>query len=256
LRDFPEAFEHLSKKYDNMIIFESKPVSEELILKVHTPELLEGVKNDRLCSTAWHSAGGVVEATEKVFSGELRSAFCFIGAGGHHSGRRTFWGFCCFNDVVLAIQNIRDRYGDGRFAIIDTDAHHGDGTRELIENDRDILHYCICSNDFRSEDGTKIDVSYAGCSKKEYLDLVYGFEKEVKSFKPDMVFWYFGHDTHEGDYGDIGLTVGEYVDIATFLKRLAENICNGKIVVVLGGGSVPSVATGSCLAIIEELLKK
>ncbi|AGK60312.1 Deacetylase [Archaeoglobus sulfaticallidus PM70-1] len=254
LKDFPRAFEFLKKKYSNIEIFESEPVSEDLILKVHSLELLEGVKNDTLCSTAWHSAGGVVTATEKVYKSEIRNAFCFIGAGGHHAGRKTFWGFCCFNDVVLAMTNIWEKYGDVRFAIIDTDAHHGDGTRELIE-DKEVLHYCICSTDYVSEDGLKIDASYIGLNPDEYPQLVEDFDRKARNFKPDLIFWYFGHDTHEGDYGDIGLTVKEYVKIAEILKNLAEEICNGKLVVVLGGGSSPSIATESCLAVIEELAK-
>ncbi len=255
LREFPEAFKLLKEKYPNIVIFESKPISEELILKIHSPELLEGVKKDVLCSTAWHSAGGVVEATEKVYSGDIRNAFCFIGAGGHHAGRRNFWGFCCFNDVVLAIQNLRDKYGSAKIAIIDTDAHHGDGTRELIQDDSDILHYCICSNDYSSEDGLKIDVSYFDKTPDEYLRLVRDFAEYARSFEPYLIFWYFGHDTHEGDYGDIGLTVRDYIKMAEILVALAEEICNGRIIVVLGGGSSPRIATESCLAIIEELAR-
>jgi len=255
LKEFPDAFKLLEEKYSNIVIFEPEPISEELILKVHSPELLEGVKRDSLCATAWHSAGGVVEAMEKVYSEDIRNAFCFIGAGGHHAGKRNFWGFCCFNDVVLAIQNLRDKYGSAKIAIIDTDAHHGDGTRELIQDDSDVLHYCICSNDYSSEDGLKIDVSYFGKTPDEYLELVRDFTEYARSFEPYLLVWYFGHDTHEGDYGDIGLTVREYVRMAEILIALAEEICNGRIVVVLGGGSSPRIATESCLAIIGELAK-
>jgi hypothetical protein len=46
LADFPEAFDPLVAD-DNVRIFESQPVSRELILSVHTPELIEGVKGDR-----------------------------------------------------------------------------------------------------------------------------------------------------------------------------------------------------------------
>ena len=253
LREFPDALKPLQEKYSNIVVFESKPVEEELILKVHSPELLEGVKRDKLCATAWHSAGGVVEATEKVYGEDIRNAFCFIGAGGHHAGKRNFWGFCCFNDVVLAIQNLNDKYGAAKIAIIDTDAHHGDGTRELIRDNSAVLHYCICSNDYSSEDGLKIDVSFVGKTPDEYIELVRNFGELARSFEPYLIFWYFGHDTHEGDYGDIGLTVREYVKMADILIGLAEEICSGRIVVVLGGGSSPRIATESCLAIIEKL---
>ncbi|WP_244372730.1 hypothetical protein [Archaeoglobus fulgidus] len=55
LRDFPEAFAEIESP--KLKIIESPAVDEELILKIHTKEHLEGVKKDPLCSTAWHSAG-------------------------------------------------------------------------------------------------------------------------------------------------------------------------------------------------------
>ncbi len=251
LRDFPMAFREF-RASKNFRLIESPRVSEELVLQVHTPELLEGVRADSLCSTAWHSAGGVVKAIEMVFEGELRNAFAYIGAGGHHAGKNYFWGYCCFNDVVLAYRNLVNKHGSVRLAVIDTDAHHGDGTRELTMHDSNFLHYCICYSDFESQDKTKVDVSYY---KREYLELVNGFSDYACNFKPDLIVWYFGHDTHVGDYGSIGLTVSDYIKIARFLKGLAAEICNEKLAVVLGGGSISEIARESTLAIIRELLK-
>lgn len=255
LQDFPAAFERL-KQYENFRLIECPKVDEKLILQVHDLSLLEGVKRDPLCSTAWHSAGGVVLAGEMVYEGKLRNGFCYIGAGGHHAGRSNFWGYCCFNDVVLSITNLRNKFGMLKFAILDTDAHHGDGTRELLSNDSNTLHFCICGSNYVSKDKTKIDVSYWNLGREEYVNVVKeNFCEIAKEFKPDLIYWYFGHDTHVGDYGDIGLTVKEYVKIARIMKNLAKEICNERLIVVLGGGSVSYIAKESTLAIIEELLK-
>ena len=51
-----------------------------------------------------------------------------------------------------------------RIAILDTDAHHGDGTRALVRNDPDVLHVCICSSNYESEDGAKVDIAAPGRS--------------------------------------------------------------------------------------------
>ena len=251
LRDFPMAFEPL-RSYGNFMLIESPRVSEELVLQVHTRELLEGVRSESLCSTAWHSAGGVVKAVEMVYEGELRNAFAYIGAGGHHAGRNYFWGYCCFNDVVLATRNLRNAYGDVRVAVIDTDAHHGDGTRELVKKDSSFLHYCVCTSSYESPDGLKVDVSYF---TTPYHSAVEGFAERLERFEPDILIWYFGHDTHAGDYGDIGLTVEDYRRTARLLKNLAAEFCEEKLVVVLGGGSIPEIARESTLAIIRELLR-
>jgi acetoin utilization deacetylase AcuC-like enzyme len=220
------------------------------------------VKGDPLCSTAWHSAGGVVMAGEKIAEGEIGNAFAFIGAGGHHSGRDFFGGYCCFNDVALCVVNLREKHGFRRFAILDTDAHHGDGTRELFLDDPDVLHVCICGREFESPDGTKVDVGFpdprgvgAGRSINDaYFDRVaHQFPDRVRRFRPDLIFWYFGFDTHQGDYGDIGLTGPCYWNIARLMRDLAGEVCGGRLEVVLGGGSQTKLATYLIPPIIERL---
>lgn len=244
-------------------LFEPEPVARELLLKVHTRDLLERVAREPLCSTARHSAGGVVAAGENIASGAITNAFVFIGAGGHHAGREEFGGFCCFNDVALCIVNLREKSGLKRFAIVDTDAHHADGTREIFRGDPDLLHICFCGTDYESPDGTKVDVAcpspWAEAERKRpvneaYFDLVArSVPDRVRRFGPDLLFWYFGFDTHRGDYGDIGLTGPCYWNIADLMTDLAGDVCGGKLEVVLGGGSQQRLATSLIPPIIERL---
>ena len=267
LEDFPRAIQSLLVD-PRFHLYESPAIDEDLILKVHTAELLRQVKLDRLCSTGWHSVGGVVLGAEKIIQNEIRNAFAFIGAGGHHSGRNFFGGYCCFNDVVIAIHVLREQYGVQRFAILDTDAHHGDGTRDLIGNDADVLHVCMCSSSYESVDGTKVDVPAPGrfrwfptvrVAEDEDIDLLYAqaaakaFRPRVRNFKPDLIFWYFGFDTHQGDYGDLGLSVKAYLQVAEMMRSLAEELCNGRLEVVLGGGSRSDIARSVIPPIIEIL---
>lgn len=270
LQDFPKALDSLLSQ-PQFRLYESPPIDEQWILKVHTPELIRGVMADPLCSTAWHSVGGVVQAAEKIATGEIRNAFAFIGAGGHHSGRDFFGGYCCFNDVAIAITKLREVHRIQRFAILDTDAHHGDGTRALVRNDPDILHVCLCGLDQCSKDGTKVDVpapggysftpfvSRAGIPSGTDIDQLYAkkalaqFIPRVKSFQPEFIFWYFGFDTHRGDYGDHGLSRKAYVRIAVSLKELAEEMCDGRLETVLGGGSRSDIARDVIPPVIEVL---
>jgi acetoin utilization deacetylase AcuC-like enzyme len=261
LADFPAALDGVLRG-GRVGLYEPGAVSRELVLKVHTPGLIEGVKGDPLCSTAWHSAGGVVMAGEKIAEGEIGNAFAFIGAGGHHSGRDFFGGYCCFNDVALCVVNLREKHGLRRFAILDTDAHHGDGTRELFLDDPDILHVCFCGVEYESPDGTKVDVGYPGPrgsgvgtpANDAYFDRVSRqFPDRVRRFRPDLLFWYFGFDTHQGDYGDIGLTGPCYWNIACLMRDLAGEVCGGKLAVVLGGGSRTELATHLIPPVIERL---
>lgn len=263
LQDFPKALESILQN-PSCRLFESPPIDDELILKVHDPELFEGVRADNLCSTAWHSAGGVVLAAEKIARGEIKNAFAFIGAGGHHSGKRFFGGYCCFNDVVIAIRVLRERFNLKRFAILDTDAHHADGTRDLLKDDPDVLHVCICSSSYESRDGTKVDIAApsrprGSIRSSDEADGLYfmtasrAFAKRVRSFGPELMFWYFGFDTHKGDYGDIGLSGKAYEKIAEMMKSLSEELCFGRLEVVLGGGSRSDIASAVIPPVIRIL---
>ena len=262
LADFPGALDAIVSA-GNVRLYEPEPVSRELLLRVHTPELLRGVEREPLCSTAWLSAGGVVGAGEKIASGEIANAFAFIGAGGHHARRGEFWGFCCFNDVALCIVHLRQRFGMRRFAIVDTDAHHADGTREIFGGDPEVLHICFCDADFESPDGTKVDVDSTAPSKGGglerpmddiYFDLVERHAPgRIARFEPDLLFWYFGFDTHRGDYGDIGLSGPCYWKIAERMTALAGKVCDGKLEVVLGGGSRQQIAAYLIPPNIERL---
>src|SRR4030042_3309070 len=91
LRDFPRALEDLLKK-PNVRLFEAPRAAEDLILKVHAREMLRMVALAGFCSTAYESVGSVVAGMEALARGEIYRAFCFIGAGGHHSGYRPVWG--------------------------------------------------------------------------------------------------------------------------------------------------------------------
>lgn len=269
LQDFPHALQPLLSK-SQYKLYEPLPIDEEWILKVHTRELIRGVKADPLCSTAWHSVGSVVLGAENIARSENRNAFAFIGAGGHHSGRGFFGGFCCFNDVVIAITVLRKQYGIRRFAILDTDAHHGDGTRALVRDDPDILHVCICGFDQASADDTKVDVRAPGGyafspfvhrekPRTENLDRLYAdtaaaaFVSRAERFRPEFIFWYFGFDTHQGDYGDLGLSREAYIQICRMVKSTAEELCNGRLEVVLGGGSRSDIAKNVIPPVIAVL---
>src|SRR4030042_7091734 len=148
LRDFPEALEDLLAR-PNVRLFEAPRASEDLILKVHDRDMLPMVARDGFCATAYESVGSVVAGMEALARGEIDRAFCFIAAGGHHAVFRQFWGACCFRRVVLALTHVREVSPWRRLAIGDTDAHHGDGTRQLVQDDPEVLPLRFCGHDYR-----------------------------------------------------------------------------------------------------------
>jgi acetoin utilization deacetylase AcuC-like enzyme len=256
LRDFPEALEPLLAK-PNVRLIESPRVAKELVLNVHAREMLDMVARDGLCSTAYESVGGVVAGMVDLAKGEVDRAFCFIGAGGHHAGYRQFWGACCFNDVVIALTRTREVSSWRRFAIVDTDAHHGDGTRQLVRDDPEVMHLCFCGLNFKSDDGTKVDVNVHGLNWRDdpnaqYVELVRQNLPLIAAFKPDLLIWYYGFDTHRDDYGSLGLTEPAYFAICD-LMLAASTEMGVPLQVVLAGGSMSYLATATIPEIIRRL---
>ena len=63
---------------------------------------------------------------------------------------------CYFNGAALAITALREK-GVRRFAIVDTDCHHADGTRDIFAGDDDVLHVCFCYQDY-SDKHNNVDI--------------------------------------------------------------------------------------------------
>jgi len=249
LRDFPQALDGILDK-DNVFLFDAfyplkppssydlEPIPEELLYRVHAPGMVEQVRKSGAFDGALFSAAGTVAAGVRIWRGDIDNAYVFTGYGDHHAGSDFFGGGCYFNGAAIAIGELRKRFGAKRFAIIDTDAHHGNGTWEIFESDPEVLYGCLCSN--RSwEKNNKVNIQVPWqVNDEEYLRLVReGFLHRARAFQPEAIFWNWGYDGTQGDYGDIGLTPDCHVRLAQELKGAADNICYGRLIVVLCGGS-------------------
>ena len=63
--------------------------------------------------------------------GGAPAAYAAVRPPGHHVGPGFFGGSCYLNNAAITAQHLRD-CGAGRVAIIDIDAHHGNGTQEVF----------------------------------------------------------------------------------------------------------------------------
>jgi acetoin utilization deacetylase AcuC-like enzyme len=66
-----------------------------------------------------------------------KSAFACCRPPGHHATRSAFGGSCYLNNAAGAAARLRDR--EIRVAVIDVDAHHGNGTQSIFYEDPDVL---------------------------------------------------------------------------------------------------------------------
>ncbi len=132
--------------------------------------------------------------------------------------------------------------------------HHGDGTWEIFSDDPHVLYMCFCSGGYE-ERNNKVNVQVPWrTSDGEYLRLVCeNFPPAAKAFKPQAIFWNWGYDGTQGDYGDMGLSPDLHAQLAREIKRTADQLCQGRLIIVLCGGSRRDLARHIIPQVIRAL---
>ena len=249
------GFESLIEEFKKLgaVVLEPEEVDESLLLKVHTEKFLEEQSKNWYYRGAKLTVGGVVKACELVWK-EGGNAVVFSVAAGHHAGRDHAWGGTYLNCAGTALVRLRE-LGLRRIALIDTDAHHGDGDRDVLFGDRNALHLCFCWNNTVEDGGTKICVRVSDVDgDEEYLERVLDTFGIIEKFEPEMILHFFGHDTHKYDYGSLGLSDEFFPKLAKEVKNLAEEVCEGRYVLIDGGGANRDVGMKIWRNIVKILL--
>jgi acetoin utilization deacetylase AcuC-like enzyme len=82
-----------------------------------------------------------VTAADLVVDG-APAAYAAVRPPGHHAGPAFFGGSCYLNNAAAAAQRLRDR-GIARVAIVDIDAHQGNGTQEIFWDRADVVYASV-----------------------------------------------------------------------------------------------------------------
>ncbi|XP_046384410.1 histone deacetylase 8-like [Ischnura elegans] len=81
-------------------------------------------------------AGGSLTGAQLLVDGDADIAINWCG-GWHHAQRDEAKGFCYVNDIVIAIQKLREKFD--RVLYIDIDAHHGDGVENAFSSTSKVM---------------------------------------------------------------------------------------------------------------------
>jgi len=246
-------------------IFEPKLATEKDLLRVHTKEYVNRVKELSktggmlspdtpapigIFNVARLAAGGTILGGKKLIEGYDIMANPL--AGFHHAGKNSSSGFCFFNDIAIVIEYLREKHHLKKFLIFDVDVHHGNGTQEIYSEDPSVVNISF------HQDGRTL---YPGTGKLEYIGkkqglghtinlplmpgtgsaaLKHGFEEIVppviKQYKPEIIIYQSGVDTHHSDpIADLNISYQTYYILAEKMKKISEKSCN-KLLVLFGGG--------------------
>ena len=90
----------------------------------------------------WAAARAAVDcaltAVDRVAAG-ARAAYALCRPPGHHVTRSAYGGSCYLNNAAVAAQALRAR-GHERVAVVDVDAHHGNGTASIFYDRADVFY--------------------------------------------------------------------------------------------------------------------
>jgi acetoin utilization deacetylase AcuC-like enzyme len=260
---------------DLVLQHEATPATEEQLLRVHAPALVEQVRAASAAATeagsivrleadtvvsaaSWDAAlaaaGCAIDAVALVLSGTARAALALARPPGHHATPDRAMGFCLFNNVAVAARAAQVEHGVARVLIIDWDVHHGNGTQDIFYEDGSVHflslhqhpHYpgtgAAAERGAAAGAGATLNVPVAAHTPPaDYLRLFDdAIGRAFQESRPELVLVSAGYDCLAGD--PLGGLLLEPGDIHAMTRRVMEHAAataGGRVVLVLEGGYAP-----------------
>ncbi len=233
-------------------------------------DLEDTIVSRKSYEVALYAVGGAIQSVDLVISGRYQNAFALIRPPGHHASKFRACGFCVFNNISIATEHLRRKHGLKRIAIVDIDAHHGNGTQETFYSSDQVLYVSLhedptsfpgtgFANEVGEGEGRGFTVNIPfpyQTGDSIYLRAVKEIVVPVISqFKPQFIMVSAGLDAHYSDLvGNLSLSTACYSEIFKTLRILAEKLCSGRLVSVLEGGYNVHYVGKTCASIVSEMI--
>ena len=247
----PATSQQLSLVHDPAYIDILRMLCEEGFTFVGDPET-------SICAASYDVAalatGGVLAACDAAVSGEIARAFCAVRPPGHHAEVDQAMGFCLLNHVAIAAEHLVRHHGLARVAIVDIDAHHGNGTQHFFESRGDVFYVslherpeslCFPGTGHRHEIGLGAGRGWTlnipldrGSGIQEYGHaLRHKVVPALDAFRPDFILLSAGFDALMWDrVSNLSLEPSDFGPITEAIVRVADRYAQGRVVSVLEGG--------------------
>ena len=237
-----------------------------------------GLLNDEIFITkdtynlAKKAVGGTIQAIRSVVENDVNQSIALVRPPGHHALQESASGLCIFNNIANSIIYMRKKLGyHKKIAIVDIDAHLGDGIVQYFYDDPNVLYFSVHEFDFVEGDIGFIDELGEGegigkninfpiplnISDAEFFEFMDLLEPILIEFNPELIIIAAGFDLYFADpIGNGMLTSITYYKFTEKLLTLAENICEGKLAFILEGG-YSLIGLPQCIyAVIKALLRE
>jgi len=212
--------------------------------------------------------GQVKKAAQLVMDDGEEIVIC-IGGNLHHAKPGYGEGFCIYNDNAYVAKHLIEAYGLQRVMVLDTDAHHGNGTCEYFYTDPRVLFVDVHQdpstlypgigfiNDVGEGDGRGFTVNlsmpvYAGLDsyRLAFEEVV---EPLTREFKPQVIIRNGGSDPHFADgLTNLGLPIEGFKMIGEKMRHLTHE-CGCCEIDIIGSGYNIDVLPSAWLALVSGL---
>jgi acetoin utilization deacetylase AcuC-like enzyme len=164
---------------------------------------------------AARAAANAAATAADLVAGGARAVYALCRPPGHHAGRAAYGGSCYLNNAAVAAQALR-RSGAARVAVLDVDAHHGNGTQAIFYDRADVYvgsvhvdpaagwfpHFVGHAAERGAGDGLGANHNLPlapGTGDAAWLDAVDALCVDVRAHRPDALVVSLGLDAAASD---------------------------------------------------------
>lgn len=209
-------------------------VDDAALLRAHTPALLKRLSEPGdldddtphfpdIDQHARRSVAAALDATQAALAGAR--AFALMRPPGHHCTRNQAMGFCYLNQIAVAALAAQSQHG-ARVAVWDFDAHHGNGTEDILEGKPGVFFASVHQNPGYPGTGTRSTVNCRNFPVKPHSPREFHLAELARSweailaFKPDLVLVSAGFDAYSGDpVTEMTLELDDFSQLGHWLRQ-------------------------------------
>jgi acetoin utilization deacetylase AcuC-like enzyme len=270
---------------EHLVHLSARPAREEDLLRYHTPAYLERLKAlsdgrggqagpDAFLGPGGYgiarlAAGGCIEAVRAVLEGKVDNAYALVRPCGHHATRESGAGFGILSNVALAVLYAREVHNLERVAVVDWDAHHGNGTQDAFYDDPAVLTISLHQENAYPPNSGAVHEIGEGAGRGYNLNVplppgsghgayVAAIERVVlpslERFAPELIVIACGLDANGMDpVARMMCTSATFRRMTDMLRRAAGTLCAGRLVACQEGGYWEKEVAFCGLAVLEAL---